>query len=133
MKSESMIPGLEALNMVQDRAHQGRQEGPLRSSFADDPDMRDIVALFVKELPARIRALETWHRQDDLESFRNLVHQLKGAGGGYGFMPISEQAETLLRLLDQGSEEWKPRIHAALERFLCTLRRADGTHPDRAE
>lgn len=116
--------------MVKDPRHRDWKEGPLRSSFADDPDMRDIVTLFMHELPARIQMLEAWYQQDDFESFRNLVHQLKGAGGGYGFMPISDQAETLLRLLDQGSEEWKPRIRSALERFLCTLRSVDDAHPE---
>jgi hypothetical protein len=105
-------------------------DGPLRSTFHDDPDMVGIVALFQGELPARITLLEGWFRSGDLESLRGLVHQLKGAGGGYGFGVISEQAEALLRLLDQGPDEWKPRVRTMFERFIGTLRRAHDTRPD---
>jgi hypothetical protein len=104
-------------------------EGPLRSTFIDDPDMVEIVNLFLEELPIRINLLEGWFLAGDLESLRGLVHQLKGAGGGYGFSLVSEQAESLLRLLDQGPDEWKPRVQIAFDRFIGTLRRAHDARP----
>lgn len=106
-----------------------RQE-PIQSAFRDDPEMIGIVATFLEELPRRISCLDAWFLQSDLVSFRGLVHQLKGAGGGYGFDVISEQAEAILRLLDQGEDGWNDRVRRLHERFIDTLRRAHDSRAD---
>jgi len=64
----------------------------LRSRFADDPDMGQIVQMFVQEMPQRVALLSTAWDLHDLASLRRLTHQLKGSGGGYGFPAISESA-----------------------------------------
>jgi HPt (histidine-containing phosphotransfer) domain-containing protein len=68
---------------------------PLLSEFAADPDMRELIELFVSEMPERIASLETLWRDRQLEPLKRLAHQLKGAGGGYGFSPVSSAAGTL--------------------------------------
>lgn len=69
----------------------------LRSDFAADPDMREILELFVQEMPTRVgELLGSWERQE-LEKVGRLAHQLKGAGGGYGFGVISDAAAALER------------------------------------
>ncbi|MFM8578535.1 MAG: Hpt domain-containing protein [Planctomycetaceae bacterium] len=113
---------------VQGSASAGK--GPLRSGFHDDPEMIGIVVIFLEELPSRMRDLEVWFAAGDLERFHRLVHQLKGAGGGYGFPLSSEQAELLLRLLEQGEDEWTRRSHAAHEGLMDTLRRAHAFRAD---
>lgn len=102
----------------------------LRSAFHGDADMVEIVAIFLDELPVRIVSLQKWFQDGNFDSFRRLVHQLKGAGGGYGFDLISEQAEAILRLMDQGQEDWQRRIEPLHDRFTDTLRRA---HASRSE
>jgi HPt (histidine-containing phosphotransfer) domain-containing protein len=67
----------------------------LRSDFASDPDMREILELFVKEMPSRVRDLRASWEKRELDKVGRLAHQLKGAGGGYGFGVISEAAAKL--------------------------------------
>lgn len=69
--------------------------GPLRSDFAGDPDMREILELFVREMPARVNELRSFWERQELEKVGRLAHQLKGAGGGYGFGVISDAAAKL--------------------------------------
>ena len=73
----------------------------LRSEFADDPDMSEIVALFVRELPQRLAAMHSALMAGDIEQVRVLAHQLKGAAGGYGFPKLGEAAA----LVDQGVKD----------------------------
>lgn len=68
---------------------------PLLSCYADDPEMRDIVALFVSEVPDRLREVrEAWHSAD-LRRVRTISHQIKGAAGGYGYPEVSSAAAEL--------------------------------------
>ena len=68
---------------------------PLRSEFADDPDMADIVVEFVQILELRASALTAALAKNDMETMKRLVHQVKGAAGGYGFPSITEQAKNV--------------------------------------
>lgn len=68
---------------------------PIRSIYADDPDMQELVEEFVSELPERARRLEEILDEADLVELQRLAHQLKGAGGGYGFPQITEAAAAL--------------------------------------
>lgn len=65
---------------------------PVVSQFVDDPDMRELLELFVAEMPCRAEQLRTAAAASDISSLRRLAHQLKGAGGGYGFSTISNAA-----------------------------------------
>jgi len=62
---------------------------PLRSEFADDADFRELLDVFVSAVPERIRLLTDLHRAGSVEELGRQGHQLKGAGGGYGFPQIS--------------------------------------------
>ena len=62
---------------------------PIRSQFADDADFREILEAFVDAIPERRRLLAELHRSGSLEELGRQAHQLKGAGGGYGFSEIS--------------------------------------------
>jgi HPt (histidine-containing phosphotransfer) domain-containing protein len=99
-------------------------EQPLLGDFHDDPDMRPIVVMFLSEIPARIEALQRLVQAGDRPAFRRIVHQIKGAGGGYGFQPISEAAARLERCLDVAGEQWCRECHAHLDSLLSMLRRA---------
>ncbi|MFI5299308.1 MAG: Hpt domain-containing protein [Polyangiales bacterium] len=62
------------------------------SEFVDDPDVADMVAAFVRVAAVRADEVLTALAQGDDSTVRRLVHQLKGAAGGYGFPTITEQA-----------------------------------------
>lgn len=83
-------------------------EGPLRSLYSDDPDLMDIIALFIEELPARVAAIEAAYTMGDLVETSRLAHQLNGSSGGYGFPLLGEAAAAVehhARLHDHESLE----------------------------
>ncbi len=71
----------------------------LRSEFADDPDMREIVEFFVNDLNARMDSIREAMCKDDRARLKTLAHQLKGAAGGYGFPTIGHAAGAVEREL----------------------------------
>lgn len=78
------------------------------SEFANDPEMAELVQLFVSEMPARIEALRAAWTQKQLVNLTRLSHQLKGASAGYGFPTIGNAAarlETALKGLDSGPSD----------------------------
>jgi len=85
----------------------GSDQGPdpITSSFASDPDMADLVALFIQELPTRIQSLRAAWESERLSDLQRLAHQLKGTGIGYGFPAITRAAGSLEnRLMNLGED-----------------------------
>ncbi len=64
----------------------------LYSTLAADPDLSDIVDLFVEEMPDRIAAFTNLLSEKNYQELARTAHQLKGAAGSYGFMEISPLA-----------------------------------------
>lgn len=69
----------------------------------EDPDMIDIVEEFVTGLTDRVADLKAAYDQSDWTRLKTLAHQLKGAGGSYGYPPISELAATIEEACKQQS------------------------------
>jgi HPt (histidine-containing phosphotransfer) domain-containing protein len=67
----------------------------LYSQYADDPDFAPLLAVFVEELPDRVDQMNRAWLADSLEEVARQAHQLKGAGGGYGYPQISDTARAL--------------------------------------
>jgi len=76
------------------RVPQHQAPPPLVSRFVDDPELADVLKTFVSRLPERVTALRAEGKPGS-ENLTRLVHQLKGAAGGYGFDPISHAAARL--------------------------------------
>lgn len=68
---------------------------PLYSTLAADPDLAELVIQFVGEMPGRVDAVRSALDRQSWDELRRLAHQLKGAGGGYGFDPITDSAARL--------------------------------------
>lgn len=102
--------------------------GPLRSAYADDPEMAELVELFVSELPERLAALEAAWTSGDSQTLRRMAHQLKGAGAGYGFPVVSDAAgEVETAILARGSalpEAELKAVRAKVEALVALCRRA---------
>jgi histidine phosphotransfer protein HptB len=69
----------------------------LVSQLAGDPDLRELIEQFVTELPERLANIRMAACAGNLPEVARLAHQLKGAGGSYGFPEISEGASELER------------------------------------
>jgi HPt (histidine-containing phosphotransfer) domain-containing protein len=62
------------------------------SRLASDPDLREIVDLFVDEMPGRVATMLEQLNTADWDGLRRSSHQLRGAAGSYGFDAISPSA-----------------------------------------
>lgn len=78
----------------------------LYSHYADDPDMRDLVIEFVDRLPALLRDIRAAAEAGNRRQLKRLAHQLKGAAGGYGFTPVSEQAAAVESATKDAASMW---------------------------
>jgi HPt (histidine-containing phosphotransfer) domain-containing protein len=87
---------------------------PIRSQYEDDADMLELVLEFASALPSRIQRLEELLAQGDFEELERMAHQLKGAGGGYGFPQITEVAAVLELALREGADPARVKQSAAL-------------------
>ncbi len=79
----------------------------LYSSFGDDPDLAELVELYVEELPQRLQSLRDTATQKDWLELARLAHQMKGAAGSYGFhqiTPFAKQLELTARSPDSESQ-----------------------------
>lgn len=83
--------------------------------IADDPEMIDIVEEFVEGLSGRVGEFQAAHEKLDWQMLATLAHRLKGAGGSYGYGPLSELgAEMESKLRRQEADEFQ-RWMAQLE------------------
>ena len=92
---------------------------PLHSEFERDPDLRDLVILFVDDLENRAESIRIAHQNEDFPTLRRLAHQIKGSAGGYGFHPIGDAAGRLeYELL--GDQADMPTISQRVEDLIST-------------
>jgi len=84
-------------------------EEPVYSRLANDPDLTDIVELFVEEMPGRVENFLRHLEEKNWESLRQAAHQLKGAAGSYGFEPLSPCAGRLESAVRNGEPEQRIR------------------------
>ncbi len=65
---------------------------PIVSLYADDRDLTEVIAEFVAGLPGQIDAIRHARNHGDWPLARRLAHQLKGAGGSYGYPAVTDAA-----------------------------------------
>ena len=95
---------------------------PLLSEFADDPEMVELVELFVAEMPMKVTSLRKAFDEQSLTDLTRLAHQLKGAAAGYGFPTIGEVASELEGAAK--ATEDVSRLRAQLDELLDLCNRA---------
>lgn len=82
---------------------------PLRSRFAADPEMAELIDLFLAELPEKVGSLRTAVAASEAVAIRRLAHQLKGAAAMYGFPVLGAAAAALETRLLGLAEADEPR------------------------
>ncbi len=92
------------------------QQNNVYSRLASDPDLCEIVDLFVEEMPGRVAAFLTQLDAADWEGLRQTAHQLRSAAGSYGFDAISPYAGRLESAIRDGQTE--AEIHAAVNKLV---------------
>jgi HPt (histidine-containing phosphotransfer) domain-containing protein len=101
-----------------------RDEHPIYSALGADPDLGDLVDLFVDELPTRMQTALQVAEQSDWSELARLAHQLKGAAGSYGFHQITPYAMRLEAAASDGSDDDLIRQTLSQLVELCQLCRA---------
>jgi CheY-like chemotaxis protein/HPt (histidine-containing phosphotransfer) domain-containing protein len=96
----------------------------LVSTLEDDEDMREILHQFVRDLPERSSAILRASQASDVDTLKRLAHQLKGAGGGYGFPRITEAASAVEQAIAEGVEGASLQRHVEELASLCRRARA---------
>lgn len=89
---------------------------PLYSSFGNDPDLGELVELFVEEMPDRIEQLRVRYINADWDGLQRFAHQLKGAAGSYGFDQLTPAAGRLEESIRFSQPE--DQIRAALDSLI---------------
>jgi HPt (histidine-containing phosphotransfer) domain-containing protein len=121
--------GLLAAHKEASMAPTGTSTEPLYSALGDDPDLREIVEMFVEEMPDRTSHLLDRMNAGDWEGLRRVAHQLKGAAGSYGFEPITRSAagvEDAIRA-SRPEQEIRPMVEELVD--LCHRAQA-GPRPE---
>lgn len=90
------------------------------SEFAADPEYRELLEMFDEALPERRRSLTDAFRVGNFQELLTLAHQLKGAGGGFGFPGLTDFAAVLEEACKAADAT---RIAAALDQLLAYMHR----------
>jgi len=99
---------------------------PIRSDLTDE-SLRSFLITYINELPGRVAELHDCLAQRDLAQLATKIHNLKGTGGLYGLMPITEAAAKAEKLLlDNASLD---SIQPFIEDLIETIRRVEGFTP----
>lgn len=100
----------------------------LRSSFADDPDMQEAIEEFVATLPKRMAGLKELLNDKKLSELRRAVHQLKGAGGGFGYDRVTQLATEVEHALEK--EDSLEMIQVEVNALIALARSVEGYRLD---
>jgi PAS domain S-box-containing protein len=73
------------------------------SVFDNDPVMAEVLPEFIANLPGEVASLKTLLDEKNLARLQEAVHQLKGAGGSYGFQGLTDVAAIAERSLMAGA------------------------------
>ncbi len=91
---------------------------PVRSAFSDDPEMQQVLQLFVDELPRCVNELSTAFTDNQPGELARIASHLIDSGGGCGFSQISAAARILeetLTDINPGTEEIRQAIDTLVE------------------
>jgi HPt (histidine-containing phosphotransfer) domain-containing protein len=86
------------------------------SALCADVEMIEVVQLFLAELPSRLAQLHVALEARNFGELARFSHQLKGAGGSYGFPQLTLLAAKLEQLAKTESDDASLRL--ALDELL---------------
>jgi CheY-like chemotaxis protein len=117
-----LMPAVQSLQL----SEASKSEAPclLQSTLKNDPRVARVLDRFVGRLPQRVTELRSALCEGDLELLRQSVHNLKGAGSGYGFKLLSEQSAKAEETLK--SEVPLEEIRRQVEELIGLIERVEG-------
>jgi CheY-like chemotaxis protein/HPt (histidine-containing phosphotransfer) domain-containing protein len=103
------------------------EQAPLRSVLAGDPRIARVIDGFVSRLPQRVSQLAQCIESGNVTALKREAHNLKGAGAGYGFAPLSESAERVEEAL-RDSEKLDD-VRRQVDELIALIRQVEGYDP----
>jgi signal transduction histidine kinase/CheY-like chemotaxis protein/HPt (histidine-containing phosphotransfer) domain-containing protein len=94
------------------------------STCEGDPDMAEVLPEFIANLPAEVESIQSLLDQQNLAQLRVAIHQLKGAGGSYGFQCLTDAAAIAEHSLK--SDASVETIRQQVESLVDMIRRVRG-------
>jgi len=107
------------------------EAAPIYSTLGGDPDLGELVEMYVDEMPERIASLEQAFSNGDQESLQSLkraAHQLKGAGESYGFSQLTPLAAAVEYSVRDGEPE--EAIFNSLKELVAVCKRVRSGIPE---
>jgi HPt (histidine-containing phosphotransfer) domain-containing protein len=106
------------------RSSESPDDGILLSSLPrDNSTYQRLVPFFVDRIRENVENLRQYLGQSDWISIRNLAHQLKGAGGGYGFQVVTDIAGKLESVVEKTPVDI-PQVASAIDQLDIVARQA---------
>ncbi len=96
--------------------------GPIHSQFRGDPDLCELLEQFVDAARGRRETLAASFAAGFISEVAQQAHQIKGAGGGYGYASLSEAAARL-EAACRSSEQNIDQIGQLLQELIDQLTR----------
>jgi CheY-like chemotaxis protein len=100
----------------------------IRSTYAEMTKMKKILNEFITDLPARVGDMQSQLSQQNLDQVKRTAHQLRGAGGGYGFAEMTELATHVEQAVKD--EQSLENITSQVDQLVQYMRRIDGYRID---
>lgn len=104
--------------------------GPLKSQLEGDPDMAELVGMFVGDLPQRMDAVAKAWEQRRADDLKRIAHQLRGSSASYGFPTIGNAAgriEDALRDLASKNQSDLSSLQSTVDELINLCKRASMT------
>lgn len=97
------------------------------STLGGDPELGELVEMYVDEMPERIATFEQAFSSDDQEALQRAAHQMKGAGQSYGFDQLTPLAAAVEYAVRDG--EPKEKILKLVEELIGVCHRVRAGQP----
>ena len=101
----------------------------IRSDLTAEPEVQQFLGRFISHLPEAVGRLFTLMREQNLAELREVLHQLKGTGGLYGFPQITDAAEAAQNRVD--AEQSLKDVAREVKALVEVIRRVEGYDPAR--
>lgn len=102
----------------------------IKSSLAGNPRVAKILPEFVNGLPGEVAKMNDFLMRNDLDALKQVIHQVLGACGGYGFDAVSEPASRAEEAIQAGRA--LESIGVEIRSLIEVIRRIDGYHEPEA-
>ena len=130
MNNSQRVPAAEASAARAAGEGAARAESrPAGGAVASNPKYRALLDKFISRLPERVATMTRLLREQNLAELERAVHQLKGAGHGYGFTAITEIAARAEQRLRAKSD--LAAVREEVDELVRLIRSVQGYDPSR--